>query len=355
MDIKVVKTTTPKAKPENVNNIAWGRTFTDHMFLMDYEEGKGWHSARIVPYDNFSMNPAALCLHYGQLIFEGMKAYKGADGQVTLFRPDQNMERLNKSADRMCMPSFDSEFMVKAIAELVKLDQDWIPTLPNTSLYLRPFMMATDPCLAVHPAKTYTLAVIMSPVGAYYKEGLAPVRIYVEKEFVRAVRGGTGQAKCAGNYAGALKSQVISTQEGYSQVLWLDGVSQQYVEEVGSMNVFFVIDGKIVTPALNGCILPGITRKSVIEVLKSWNLPLEERPLPIAEVAEAYKNGKLQEAFGAGTAAVISPIGELRWGDMVMNINNGNIGELSQKVYDEITGMQTGARPDKFNWVYTVK
>jgi branched-chain amino acid aminotransferase len=357
VNIRIEKTTQPKKRPtdQELGNISFGTVFSDHMLLIDYVKGRGWHDARIVPYGPLSLDPATSCLHYGQLIFEGLKAYRTKDGGVVMFRPDQNMARMNDSCDRMCIARIDEAEMVKAIAKLVETDEAWIPSAPATSLYVRPFILANEPFLGVHPSNSFIFAVILSPVGAYYKGGLAPVKIYVESEYVRAVKGGTGFAKCAGNYASALKSQVNAEKEGYSQVLWLDGVDRKYVEEVGAMNVFFVIDDEVVTPALNGSILPGITRRSVIEVVKSWNMPLSERRISIDELAQAHRDGKLQEAFGAGTAAVISPIGELKWKDSVMHINDGKIGPVSQKLYDEITGIQTGAIEDKFGWVYKVK
>jgi branched-chain amino acid aminotransferase len=357
VEIRIERTKQPKKRPtdQEIGSIVFGTRFTDHMLQVDYLKGKGWHNARIVPYGPLSIDPASCCLHYGQLIFEGMKAYKTSDGSVVMFRPDQNMARMNKSCERMCIPQIDEAEMVRAIAKLVEVDEEWIPSLPATSLYIRPFIMADEAFLGVHPSDSYLLNVILSPVGAYYKEGLAPVRIYVEKNYVRAVRGGTGFAKCAGNYASALKSQVEAEKEGYSQVLWLDGLEGRYIEEVGAMNVFFVIDGTVVTPELNGSILPGITRKSVIEVLKGWNMPVEERRISIDELAQAHKDGRVGEAFGAGTAAVISPIGELKWGDTVMHISGGKIGAVSQRLYDEITGIQTCTREDRFGWVYKVK
>lgn len=352
MDLKIEKTTAPKAKPQGP--LPWGAIFTDHMFVMDYNEKEGWHDKRIVPYGPISIEPAAKCLHYGQEIFEGMKAYKTPEGKVVMFRPEQNMKRINSSCDRMCMPFIDEEETVKIIARLVDIDKEWIPTDPGTSLYIRPVMFATEPKLSAHSSTEYTFIVMLSPVAAYYPNGLEPVKIYVEDKYVRAVRGGTGFTKCAGNYAASMRSQIDSEKYGYSQVLWLDGVERKYIEEVGAMNVFFVIDGKVVTPELNGSILPGITRKSVIELLKEWNIPVEERKLSIDELADAYKKGALQEAFGTGTAAVISPVGELKWEDLVMNINDGKIGSLSQRLYDEITGIQTCAKDDKHGWIYKV-
>ncbi|MDR1916457.1 MAG: branched-chain amino acid aminotransferase [Synergistaceae bacterium] len=357
MQINIEKTTQPKKRPteKELANIAFGTTFTDHMLLIDYKEGHGWNNARIVPYGPLPLYPATTCLHYGQLIFEGLKAYKTRDGGIVMFRPDQNMARMNNSGERMCIPRIDVLEAVEAIAKLVEVEEEWVPSLPATSLYIRPFIISTDTFLGVHPSSSYLFIVILCPVGAYYKEGLAPVRIYVENEYARTVKGGTGFAKCAGNYAASLKSQVEAENEGYAQVLWLDGAERRYIEEVGSMNVFFVIDGKVVTPELNGSILPGITRKSVIEVVKSWNMPVTERRITIDELAQAYKDGKVSEAFGSGTAAVISPIGELKWQDTVMRFNGGKIGEVSQRLYDEITGIQTCTREDKFGWVYKIK
>jgi branched-chain amino acid aminotransferase len=357
MEIRIEKTAHPKKKlsDDEILNIPFGKVFSDHMLLVDYKEGKGWHDARIVPYGPLALEPSACCLHYGQLIFEGLKAYKTADGSVVMFRPDQNMARMNKSCERMCIAQIDEQEMTKAIAKLVEIEAAWVPSAPSTSLYIRPFILANESFLGIHPSNSFLFTVILSPVGPYYKGGLEPIRIYVENDYVRAVRGGTGFAKCAGNYAASLKSQVEAEKEGYSQVLWLDGTERKYVEEVGSMNVFFVIDGEVVTPELNGSILPGITRKSVIEVVKSWNIPISERRISVEDLIRAYESGKLQEAFGAGTAAVISPIGELKYKDTVMYINDGKIGPISQKLYDEITGIQTCTKEDKFGWVYKVK
>ena len=310
MDIKIVKTTNPKKKP-SADGLGFGKIFTDHMFVMDYSTEKGWHDARIIPYGPFEIDPSCMTLHYGQAIFEGLKAYKGANGEILLYRPYDNMRRLNKSNDRLCIPQIDVDFAVDAIKELVMLEKDWIPDGDGTSLYIRPFIFGTDSALGVHPSKTYKFVVILSPVGSYYAGGLAPVKIWVENEFVRAVRGGMGFAKTAGNYAASLKAQEVAEKNGYSQVLWLDGVEQKYVEEVGAMNIFFKIDGEVVTPMLNGSILAGITRDSVIQVLKAYGYKVSEKKISIDEIHAAYKAGKLEEVFGTGTAAVISPVGEL--------------------------------------------
>ncbi|HHT93456.1 MAG TPA: branched-chain amino acid aminotransferase [Clostridiaceae bacterium] len=353
MNISITKTTQPKEKPD-VNKLGFGRYFTDHMFIMDYEKGKGWHNPRIVPYGPLSLDPSTMIFHYGQGIFEGLKAYKTDDNRVLLFRPEKNLERANISNDRLCIPPIDEEFALKAIKELIKLEKDWIPDAKDTSLYIRPFIISTDPYIGVKPSSTYMFIVILSPVGPYYPEGLDPVKIYVEDEYVRAVRGGIGFAKTLGNYAASIKAQEKAANLGYTQVLWLDGIEMKYVEEVGTMNVFFKIDGEVVTPALNGSILAGVTRDSVIQLLKSWNVTVVERQIAIHEVIDAHKNGKLEEIFGTGTAAVISPVGELNYHGEKLIINGGNIGEMSQKLYDSITGIQTGRLPDNMGWTQEV-
>ena len=354
-DIKIEKTKTPKQKPDP-NHLGFGQYFTDHMFVMDYTEGKGWHDARIVPYAPLELDPASMVFHYGQAIFEGLKAYKAPDGRILLFRPEKNMNRVNVSNDRLCMPQIDVEFGIHAIKTLVKVDRDWIPEAEGTALYIRPFFIATDPYLGVRPSLTYKFIIILSPVGAYYPEGLNPVKIYVEDYYVRAVRGGIGFAKAAANYAASIKAQMEAKDKGYTQVLWLDGVERKYVEEVGTMNVFFKINGEVITPSLEGkSILPGVTRDSVIEMLKSWGIKVTERKIAIQEVYDAHANGTLEEVFGTGTAAVISPVGELNWKGHPIAINDGKIGEISQKLYDELTGIQTGKIEDKFGWTVEVK
>ena len=354
-EIRVQLTKHPKQKPKNESKLGFGSIFSDHMFVMNYDRGKGWHDPRIVPFGNFEMSPAAMCLHYGQSVFEGMKAYRAVDGRILLFRPDRNMARLNSSCDRLCIPLIDEKFLEKAIEKLVSIDRDWIPHADGTSLYLRPFIIGVDPQIGVHPANHLILFVICSPSGAYYPEGLNPVKIYVETKYVRAVRGGMGFAKTAGNYAASLKAQDEAEKQEYTQVLWLDGVERKYIEEVGTMNVFFEIDDEIVTPALQGSILPGVTRMSVIDLLKSWHKKVSERRISIQELADAGKQGRLKEAFGTGTAAVISPIGQLKWGDDIMVINDGKIGPVSQKLYDTLTGIQWGKIPDPFGWTVEVK
>jgi len=350
MEIKLVKSVALKQKPD-FNNLGFGQYFADYMFEMEYIEGQGWINPTIKPYGDIAMSPAAMVLHYSQTVFEGMKAYKDKDGKVLLFRPEENMKRINISNDRLCIPEIDVDFCVNAIKELVSFQRDWIPDLPGTSLYIRPFIFATDPFVGVRQSKTYKFLVILSPVGAYYPEGLNPVKIYVEENYVRAVKGGTGFTKCGGNYAASLKSQTEAKHKGYTQVLWLDGVHRKYVEEVGTMNVFFKIGDTVVTPSLDGSILPGITRDSAIAVIKSWGMKLEERKLSIDEVLEAAKSGELKEVFGTGTAAVISPVGEICYKGQQIVINNCEIGETSQKLYDQITGIQNNILEDKFNWV----
>jgi len=348
LNIKITKTENPKQKPQGA--LGFGKIFTDHMFVMDYTEGKGWHDPVIVPFGDFSFSPAAMVFHYGQEMFEGLKAYKGADGKAYLFRPDMNAKRTNATNERLCIPFLPEEDFVQAVKAVVKVDEDWIPTEEGTSLYIRPFIIATDPFLGVSPSKTYKFIIILSPSGAYYASGLEPVGIWIEDDYVRAVRGGVGYAKTGGNYASSLAAQVKAHDAGYSQVLWLDGVERKYIEEVGAMNIFFKINGTVVTPMLNGSILPGITRNSVIHLCKTWGLPVEERKISVDELLEAQKSGALEEVFGTGTAAVISPVGKLRYKDDVMTIGDGTIGALSQKLYDTVTGIQTGRLPDEFGW-----
>ena len=343
-----------KEKPDQ-NKLGFGRYFTDHMFIMDYTEGKGWHDARIVPYGPLSLDPACMVFHYAQEMFEGLKAYRTPNGEIQLFRPDKNIERMNNTNERLCIPKIDPSDALDAIKALVEVEAEWVPNVEGTSLYIRPFIIATDVQLGVHPSKSYKFMIILSPVGAYYAEGIKPVKIFVEREYVRAVRGGTGFAKIGGNYAASLIGQEKAEKMGYSQVLWLDGIEHKYIDEVGAMNVFFVIDGTVVTPALNeGNILPGVTRASCIQLLTSMGYKVEERKLSIDEVVEAYKAGKLNEAFGTGTAAVVSPMGLLDDGINKMVINNGEIGEIAQKLYDTLTGIQWGKREDSFGWIVKV-
>lgn len=352
--IHIEHTSAPKPKPK-ASDIGFGKYFTDHMFILDYDAGKGWHDARIQPYQPITLDPAAKVFHYGQAIFEGLKAYRTEAGNLVLFRPEMNIKRLNRSNDRMSIPVIDEELVLEALHQLVLIDQIWIPHEPGTSLYIRPFVIATEDMLGVSPSKQYKFMIIMSPVGAYYDEGVKPISIYVESEFVRAVAGGVGHVKTAGNYAAGLKAQEGATLQGCAQVLWLDGVHRKYVEEVGSMNVFFHLGDKIVTPALTGGLLPGITRDSVIHLLRYWGLKVEERLFSIDELVQVQKDGNLKEMFGTGTAAVISPVGSLVWKGETLTIGDGSIGELAAHLYETITGIQTGRVEDPFGWRVVLK
>ena len=351
MNISITKTTNPQAKPDS-STLGFGKVFTDHMFIMDYSADKGWHDARIVPFGRLAIHPASTVLHYGSEIFEGLKAYRRADGEVQLFRPLENIRRMNRSAVRMCLPEIPEDMALEALTTFINLEKDWVPSANGTSLYIRPFMFGNDETLGVHAVKNATFIIITSPVGSYYKEGINPVKIMIESEDVRAVRGGTGEAKCGGNYAASNRAGERAEKLGYSQVLWLDGVHRKYIEEVGAMNVMFKIDGEIVTPMLAGSILPGITRKSIIELLKSEGYKVSERLISVDELEKALEEGKLEEAWGCGTAAVVSPIGELCYKDKKFVINEGKIGEVTQHLYDTLTGIQWGKVEDKFNWVY---
>lgn len=348
------KTTAPKQKPDP-DTLKFGTEFTDHMFIMDYTEGKGWHDGRIVPYGPLSLDPAAVVFHYGQEMFEGLKAYKTNDGRILLFRPDMNAKRTNNTNRRLCIPEMDEDLYVECVKAIVKADVDWTPEKEGTSLYIRPFIIADEPFLGVRPSNTYKFIIILSPVGPYYERGLAPTKLYVEDKYVRAADGGTGEAKCGGNYAASLKAQVEAHDKGYEQILWLDGKEKKYVEEIGTSNAFFVICDEIITAPLNGTILPGITRNSVITLLKNKGLKVSERRLSIDEVLEAYNSGKFKEMFATGTAAVISPVGELRYKDTNMVINNGEIGALAQELYDTIYGIQTGKIADDMGWTVEIK
>ena len=354
LDIRYELVKERKEKPD-WNALGFGKYFTDHMFIMDYHEGQGWHDARIVPYQNLSLDPACMVFHYAQEMFEGLKAYRTPAGKIQLFRPDKNIERMNNTNERLCIPALCPEDVLDALKALVEVEKDWVPSADGTSLYIRPFIIATDVQLGVHPSKSYKFMIILCPVGSYYAEGIKPVKIFVEREYVRAVKGGTGFAKIGGNYACSLIGQKKAEEMGYSQVLWLDGIEHKYIDEVGAMNVFFVINGKVITPALDeGNILPGVTRNSCIAMLKELGYDVEERKLSLDEVIEAHKNGVLNEAFGTGTAAVISPMGLLDVGDMKIEINNNEIGPVAKKLYDTLTGIQWGRIEDKFNWTVKV-
>lgn len=352
LDIKIEKTTQPKAKPTGA--LGFGSIFTDHMFVMDYTEGQGWHDARIVPYAPIALDPSALVFHYAQECFEGLKAYRTATGKVQLFRPDKNGERLRSTHERLCIPTIPVEDFVQAVRTLVSVEKDWVPAEKDTSLYLRPFTIATEPVLGVKASSSYKFIIIASPSGSYYATGINPVRIYVEDEYVRATPGGTGYIKCGGNYAASIISSEKAHHSGYDQVLWLDGVERKYVEEVGSMNCFFKIDGVIRTAPTVGTVLPGITRMSCIELLQKWGYTVDTTRLAIEDIMQADRDGKLEEVFGTGTAAVISPVGELKYKDEVAHIGGGKIGEVTQRLYDTLTGIQYGRIDAPQGWVVDV-
>jgi branched-chain amino acid aminotransferase len=352
MDITITKAESLKTKPE-ADRLGFGTLFTDHMFNMDYDPDRGWHSPRIEPYGPIAMEPSTMVLHYGQGVFEGLKAYR-TDGGIQLFRPQENLKRLNNSCRMLCIPEFDESFLLQALKKLLQIEKEWVPNAPETSLYIRPTIVAMDPYLGVRASHTYRFFIILSPVGAYYPEGFNPVKIQVTREHVRAVRGGVGEAKTLGNYAASLLAGDKAHQAGYTQVLWLDGVELKYVEEVGSMNIFFVIGDELVTPALNGSILPGITRDSVLALGRKWGLTVSERLISIDEVVTAHENGQLKEIFGSGTAAVISPVGELNYDGRSFAIGGNQVGPLAQKFYKAITEIQYGAVDDTMGWVETV-
>ncbi len=353
MEITVQKTLTPAEKPDS-SILGFGKYFTDHMFIMDYSVDCGWHNARIVPFEKIAIHPASTVLHYGSEIFEGLKAYRKADGSVQMFRPMENIRRMNRSAVRMCLPEIPEDMFLEALTKFVEFEKEWVPSAQGTSLYIRPFMFGNDETLGVHAVKNATFMIITSPVGSYYKEGINPVKIMIESEDVRAVKGGTGEAKCGGNYAASNRAGERAEQMGYSQVLWLDGVHRKYIEEVGAMNVMFKIADEVVTPMLAGSILPGITRKSIIELLKKEGHPVSERLISVDELVEALENGTLEEAWGCGTAAVVSPIGELMYNGKKYYVCGGKIGELTQHLYDTLTGIQWGTVEDSFGWTYSV-
>ncbi len=353
MEIKITRNANKTAMPEE-SKLGFGKHFTDHMFVMDYVAGEGWQNARIVPFGYISVHPASTVLHYGSEIFEGLKAYRTESGAIQLFRPMENVRRMNNSANRMCLPAIPEEDMLEAIKALVEVERDFVPHSFGTSLYIRPFMFGNDESLGVHTVKRATFMIIASPSGSYYAEGINPVKIMIESEDVRAVKGGTGEAKCGGNYAASNRAGEKAAQKGYSQVLWLDGVHRKYIEEVGAMNVMFKIDGEIVTPALSGSILPGITRKSCLEVLRDKGYKVSERLLSVDELVDALKNGKLEEAWGTGTAAVVSPIGKLMYDGVEYEVGGGRIGEVTQMLYDTLTGIQWGKLEDTRGWTVKV-
>lgn len=346
-----------KKRKENVefsSNIPFGGIFSEHMFIMHYNEKEGWNNPKIVPYEDIRISPAAVALHYSQTVFEGLKAYKWENGEIALFRPKDNLSRLNMSCERICIPTINEDFLLHAIKKLISVDKDWVPTAPDTSLYVRPVIFATEANLNVDKATQFMCIVILSPSGPYYKTGLKPSDIYVESEYVRAVKGGMGMAKTGGNYAASFKAQDEAHKKGFNQILWLDGVERKYIEEMGAMNAFFVLDDKVITPMINGSILNGVTRRSVIDILKDKNINVEERRISIDEILEYNESGKLKEVFSTGTAAVIGPVASLTYNDKKMVFNDGNIGSLTKELYEELTGIQYGRIKDKFGWIETI-
>ncbi len=354
MEIAFEKAASLKKHPED-SALGFGTYFTDHMFNMDYTPDKGWHNPRIVPYGPMEMDPSTMVLHYGQAIFEGLKAYRKESGDIQLFRPRDNFKRFNQSAQRLCIPELDIEFAVEALLKLLTVEKDWVPSEAGTSLYIRPTIVATDPYLGLRTSHTYRFFIILSPVGAYYPEGFDPVKIWVTPDYVRAVRGGVGEAKTAGNYAASLYATELANKDGYTQVMWLDGVERKYVEEVGSMNIFFIIGDEIITPALTGSILSGITRDSVIKLAKSWGREAVERRISIDEIYDAHAQGRLKEVFGSGTAAVISPVGKIKYSGKEITIGDGNVGPFAARLFKELADIQYGKVEDPFGWIVPVR
>lgn len=353
MEITFEKAATLKDHPED-SALGFGTYFTDYMFNMDYNREKGWHNPRIEPYGPMKMEPSTMVLHYGQAIFEGLKAYRTPSGDIQLFRPRDNFKRFNASGRRLCMPPLDEEFVISALIKLLNIEKDWVPAAAGTSLYIRPTIIATDPYIGLRSSHTYRFFMILSPVGAYYPEGFDPVKIWVTTDYVRAVRGGVGEAKTAGNYAASLYATELANKDGYTQVMWLDGVERKYIEEVGSMNIFFKLGDEIVTPALTGSILAGITRDSVIKLAESWGVKVVERRISIEEIYTAHTNGELKEVFGSGTAAVISPVGNIKYDGREITIGDGGVGPFSAKLFQHLMDIQYGKTEDPFNWIQPV-
>jgi len=353
-EIRHTRTETPLARPDE-SSLSFGKVFTDHMFLMDYEEGRGWHDPRVVPYAPFSMDPATSVLHYGQAVFDGLKAFRGADGTIRLFRAERHARRLNKSCAALCIPEMDEGLIQRSFEAIVAADHDWVPSAPGTSLYIRPTVIATEVMLGVHPARRYSYFIICSPVGAYYKEGVKPVRILVSDNHVRAVQGGLGEAKTAANYAASLSAQMEAERAGYTQVLWLDGVERKWIDEVGTMNIMMRIGDEVITPPLAGTILDGVTRNSILTLMRDWGLRVSERKISIDEVMAAGRDGTLREMWGTGTAAVVSPVGELGYRGERLVVGDGGTGELTRKLYDAIVGIQYGRSNDAHGWTTEVK
>lgn len=353
MEIQITEASPKERKPKPAPGtpLGFGKIFSDHLFLMDYEKGKGWINPRIEPYRPIPLDPGALVLHYGQEVFEGLKAYRWANGEIYLFRARNNYQRMNRSARRLCMPEFDVDLALEATRQLVRLEKDWVPSEPGTSLYIRPNMIATEPALGVQLSNRYLFYIMVGPVGAYYPQGFNPTDIYVEEKYVRAAPGGLGEAKTLANYAASLLATHEAHEKGYTQVLWLDAVERKYAEEVGTSNIFFYIGNELITPPLTGTILPGITRDSVLQIARKWEMKVTERMISIDEVISAIEKGTLKELFASGTAAVISPVGKIAYRGKVYPINQGKVGELAKKLYDHIMGIQYGKIPDPYGWM----
>ncbi|MBF0510316.1 MAG: branched-chain amino acid aminotransferase [Deltaproteobacteria bacterium] len=353
MDIKITKLDKEnrREKIADDSQLGFGKYFSNHMFLMDWELDQGWINPRIEPYHNLSLDPAAMVLHYGQEVFEGLKAYHGQDGGIYLFRPEMNFQRINRSARRLCMPEIDADFVIKALTDLIMLDKDWIPASEGCSLYIRPTMVATEPALGVRPSTRYLFYIILCPVAAYYPEGFNPVKIYVTDKYVRAVRGGVGEAKTSGNYAASIFAAEEAHRKGFTQVLWLDAVERKYVEEVGTSNIFLLLGDELITPPLNGSILPGVTRDSVLHLARNWGMKVNERPITIDEVIETIKTGQMKEIFASGTAAIISPVGLVHYRDQEYVVSGGQTGPLANKLYNAIIDLQYAKTPDTFGWI----
>ncbi len=349
--LDIIKTKNPKEKPDE-GSLGFGKIFTDHMFVMDYSRDKGWHEGKVVPYGPIAFDPSSMVFHYGQEMYEGLKAYRGEkDGIIRLFRPEKSAQRMNSEAcDRVCIPRLPEEIFMEAVKTLVEVDRDWVPSYPRTSLYIRPMILSTEAVLGVRTSDTFKFVIILSPVGPYYNQGLSPIRIRVEENYVRAVQGGIGIAKTGGNYAATMKAQAEAKEKGYDDILWLDAIDRKYVEEMGTSNVFFRIDDEVITPPLDGSVFPGVTRDSVIELLKSWGIKITERKLSIQEIAEAHTSGRFHEMFSTGTGSIISPVGYLRWGNHKMILDDGEVGELARRLYKEITGIRKGTIKDEFGW-----
>ncbi len=352
--VQLVPPARRKAIPQDASKIGFGRQFSDHLFAMDYQAGSGWHNARIEPYGPLQLDPAAMVLHYGQEVFEGLKAYRGDDDGIYLFRYRDNLQRLNHSCDALVMPRIDVDFVADALRQLLLIEREWVPRGRGASLYIRPNMIAVDPYLGVRPSQSFLFYIILGPVGAYYPEGFNPITIFVSDQYVRAVRGGVGEAKTAANYAASLRGQHEAKAAGYTQVLWLDAIERRYVEEVGTMNIFFLVGGELFTSPLNGTILPGITRESVLQIARSWGVPVREEALSIDQLVDAAKSGTLQEVFGTGTAAVISPVRAFCYRGETHVVGNGDSGALALKLYDYLLRLQYGQAPDPYGWVTRV-